>query len=307
MNQALPQAQVKLIYPVGAILLAVFALSLGDALIKALSLSFPLWQLFVMRSIVAVIPLILLIHFLPREQGFRPKARGWVALRSLMLTFQWVAYYAALPTIDLSVAGATFYTLPLFITLFAACVLGEHIRPLGWLAIGLGFTGVLIMLRPGADDFSLTALLPLVGAILYALSMVLTRAKCQQESPLVLGLSLHLTIFTVGAVASIGFPLLWPDALQSTGNQFIFGAWTDMGITQWLAMSALAVAAVIGAVGGAYAYQNGPSATVATFDYSYLAFLTVWGILFFAEIPDIFTLSGMALIITAGILAVRQK
>ncbi|WP_315981004.1 hypothetical protein [Aliamphritea spongicola] len=62
---------------------------------------------------------------LPREQGFRPKARGWVALRSLMLTFQWVAYYAALPTIDLSVAGATFYTLPLFITLFAACVLGS--------------------------------------------------------------------------------------------------------------------------------------------------------------------------------------
>lgn len=307
MNQALPQAPVKLMYPVGAILLAVFALSLGDALIKALSLSFPLWQLFVMRSIVAVIPLILLIHFLPREQGLRPKARGWVALRSLMLTFQWVAYYAALPTIDLSVAGATFYTLPLFITLFAACFLGEHIRPLGWLAIGLGFTGVLIMLRPGADDFSFTALLPLVGAILYALSMVLTRAKCQQESPLVLGLSLHLTILTVGAVASMGFPLFWPDALQSTGNQFIFGAWTDMGITQWLAMSALAVAAVIGAVGGAYAYQNGPSATVATFDYSYLAFLTVWGILFFAEIPDIFTLSGMALIISAGVLAVRQK
>ncbi len=307
MNQALPQAQVKLMYPIGAILLAVFALSLGDALIKALSLSFPLWQLFVMRSIVAVIPLILLIHFLPKEPGFRPKARGWVALRSLMLTFQWIAYYAALPTIDLSVAGATFYTLPLFITLFAACFLGEHIRPLGWLAIGLGFTGVLIMLRPGADDFSLTALLPLVGAILYALSMVLTRAKCQQESPLVLGLSLHLTIFIVGAVASIGFPLLWPDALQNTGNQFIFGTWTDMGIVQWLAMSALAVAAVIGAVGGAYAYQNGPSATVATFDYSYLAFLTVWGILFFAEIPDIFTLSGMALIVTAGVLAVRQK
>ncbi|WP_261842231.1 DMT family transporter [Aliamphritea ceti] len=307
MNQALSLAPAKLNHAIGAIILAVFALSLGDALIKALSLSFPLWQLFVMRSIVAVIPLILLIHFMPKEQGFRAHARGWVALRSLMLTLQWVAYYAALPSIDLSVAGATFYTLPLFITLFAACFLGEQIRALGWLAIALGFSGVLIMLRPGADDFSLTALLPLVGAILYALSMVLTRAKCQQESPLVLGLSLHLTIFVVGAVASIGFPLLWPEALESTGNQFIFGAWTEMGIVQWLAMSALAVAAVVGAVGGAYAYQNGPSATIATFDYSYLAFLTLWGILFFAEIPDGYTITGMALIVAAGVLAVRQK
>lgn len=307
MNQAISPAVNKTSQAIGAIVLAVFALSLGDALIKALSLSFPLWQLFVMRSIVAIATLVVIIYKFSDTPKLWPRASGWVALRSIMLTLQWVAYYAALPSIDLSVAGATFYTLPLFITLFAAIFLGEHIRPLGWLAIGMGFTGVLIMLRPGADDFSLTALLPLVGAILYALSMVLTRAKCQQESPLVLGLNLHLTIFLCGLIASFGFPVIWPDALQATGNQFIFGIWTDMGLSQWLAMSALAVAAVIGAVGGAYAYQNGPSATIATFDYSYLAFLTLWGILFFAEIPDGYTLAGMALIIGAGVLAVRQK
>lgn len=75
----------------------------------------------------------------------------------------------------------------------------------------------------------------------------------------------------------------------------------------WLAMLGLAVAALFGSVGGALAYQSGPSATVATFDYSYLAFITLWGVIFFAEIPDLWTAVGMALIAMAGIIAVRRK
>jgi len=79
-----------------------------------------------------------------------------------------------------------------------------------------------------------------------------------------------------------------------------------MGKTEWLSMALLAAAIVIGSVGGALAYQVGPPATVATFDFAYVGFAGVWGVLFFAEVLDGVTITGMAMIIAAGVLAVRR-
>ena len=79
-----------------------------------------------------------------------------------------------------------------------------------------------------------------------------------------------------------------------------------MGPRQWLAMGLLAAAAIVGSVGAAIAYQAGPSATVSTFDFFYLAFAALWGFLFFAEVPDEIGFTGIVLIAVAGIIAVRR-
>jgi len=194
----------------------------------------------------------------------------------------------------------------LFITLLAWIFAGEKVTPIAWLAIGIGFAGVLVILRPSGEDFNWAALLPLISSLLYAISMLLTRTKCQAESPLVLGLSLHVSLVVIGLLGTFLLPVIYPTALEASGNAFLFGTWTAMDSMAWLAIGGLALAALIGSVGGAFAYQNGPSATIATFDYSYLAFITLWGIFFFAEVPDLWTVLGMALIATAGILAVRK-
>ena len=110
-----------------AILLAVLGLSLGDAVIKSLSAGFPLWQLYVLRSLLAL-PLLLVAARLRRAR--RPVSPGWVTLRSLLLCTMWIAYYAALPHLPLSAAAAAYYTSPLFITLFAGLFAGERV---GWL------------------------------------------------------------------------------------------------------------------------------------------------------------------------------
>lgn len=291
---------------VAVILATDFALSLGDAAIKQISADFVLWQIFVIRSIIAIPVLIALIRLRSRLTSLAPRRFGWVALRSLMLTLMWVAYYAALPHLALGVAAATYYTLPIFITLFAALFIGDRIGPTGWGAVLLGFAGVLLILKPEADGFNGYALLPLVSAVLYALAMILTRTKCREENPLVLSLSLNVSFVAIGLLATLLIAVVGGPAHEARGTSFLFGEWSIMGKTEWFSMILLAAAVIIGSVGAAIAYQIGPPATVATFDFVYVGFAGAWGVLFFAEVLDSITIAGMVLIIAAGVLAVRR-
>jgi len=291
---------------VSAILFTVFALSLGDALIKRISACFPLWQIFVVRSALALPILLVVLRARYPSVALKPIKLGWTVLRSLMLTFMWVAYYAALPHVALSVAAAVYYTLPLFITLFAALFLGETVGPQGWLAVFLGFCGVLLVLKPQAEHFNAYALLPLVSAVLYAFAMILTRSRLKRESPLVLSLALNLSFVGVGGAALVLLWLWGPAAGEAAADPFLLGGWIAMGAQEWLAGGLLAAAIIIGSVFAAVAYQSGPSSTVSTFDFAYLAFAALWGVLFFAEVPDALTVLGIALVAAAGILAVRR-
>ena len=291
---------------VAVILATDLALSLGDAAIKLISADFVLWQIFVFRSIIAIPVLIAIIRLRSRSASLVPRRLGWVALRSLMLTLMWVAYYAALPHLALGIAATTYYTLPIFITLFAALFIGDRIGPMGWGAVVLGFAGVLLILKPEAGGFNGYALLPLVSAILYALAMILTRTKCRQENPLVLSLSLNFSFVAIGLLATLPIAMIGGSSDETQGTSFLLGEWSSMGKTEWLTMALLAAAVIIGSVGAAIAYQVGPPATVATFDFAYVGFAGLWGALFFAEVLDGVTIIGMVLIIAAGVLAVRR-
>jgi len=235
-----------------------------------------------------------------------PRRLGWVALRSLMLTLMWVAYYAALPHLALGIAAAAYYTLPIFITLFAALFIGDRIGPLGWGAILLGFVGVLLILKPEAEGFNGYALLPLISAVLYALAMILTRTKCREEHPLVLSLGLNVSFVVIGLVATFLIAIVGAPADDARITSFLFGEWSAMGATEWLSMALLAAAVIIGSVGAALAYQVGPPATVATFDFAYVGLAGIWGIVFFGEVLDAVTIAGMVLIVAAGVLALRR-
>jgi drug/metabolite transporter (DMT)-like permease len=291
---------------VAVILATDLALSLGDAAIKRISADFVLWQIFVLRSIIAIPILIAVIHLRSPSASLAPRQLGWVVLRSLMLTLMWVAYYSALPHLALGIAAATYYTLPIFITLFAAIFIGDRIGPMGWGAVLLGFAGVLLILKPEAEGFNGYALMPLVSAILYALAMILTRTKCREENPLVLSLNLNVSFIAIGLFATLLASIVGTPLADAKGASFLFGEWSVMGKTEWLTMALLAAAVIIGSVGAAIAYQLGPPATVATFDFAYVGFAGLWGVLFFAEVLDGVTIIGMALIVAAGVLAVRR-
>jgi len=220
-----------------------------------------------------------------------------------MLTFMWVAYYASLPHLQLSIAAAAYYTLPIFITLFSALFVGEKVGPVGWFAVLLGFGGVTLILKPAAGDFNLYALLPLISAMLYALAMILTRTKCRDEHPLILSAALNVTFIVVGlfATLSIGFV-----GSAEASSSFLSAAWAPMASNEIVAIILLAIAILVGSIGAAIAYQVGPSSVVATFDFAYVGFAVICGFVFFNEVPDAIAVGGMALIVIAGVIAVRQ-
>lgn len=286
---------------VAVILLTVLALSLGDALIKKTSAGFVLWQIFVLRSLLALPILLMIIR--ARSVPVWPRSGAWTALRSLMLTLMWVAYYASLPHLPLSIAAAAYYTLPIFITLFSGLFAGERVGGAGWLAVLLGFAGVTLILKPAAGDFNLYALLPLVAAMLYALAMILTRTKCRGEHPLVLSAALNVSFIAVGLAATLVLPLAGDTIAPSS---FLSPVWTAMGPSEVAAILLLTLAILIGSIGAAIAYQTGPSSVVATFDFAYVGFAAIWGLIFFSEVPDTMTIAGMGLIVIAGVISVRR-
>jgi len=304
---------------IGAILIGVFALSLGDALIKKSNASFVIWQIFILRSLLMV-PLLIL--FLRRKDSscpsdklakcsmslisaLRPKQLFWSLTRSALLVFMWLIYYIALPKVDLSIAAASFYTLPIFITLFAALFLAERVGWGGWIAVVMGFCGVLLILRPQAEDFNLYALLPIISAVLYALGMILTRSKCRDEHPMILSLWMNIMFILVGIIASLLIFLFQPTEAVKHSNLFLFGEWSAMDFSAWGDMTILAVALLAGSVGAAIAYQSGPASTIAIFDFGYVAFAIIWGILFFNESLDFTTIVGILMIVTGGIASTR--
>jgi len=238
--------------------------------------------------------------------SLKPVSISWTAIRSLLLGVMWVAYYAALPHIKLSVAAAVFYTIPLFITLFSAVFTGDKVTSKSWIAIVLGFFGVLLIVRPDADGFNAYVLLPLLAAILYAVAMILTRTKCLDENPKILSLSLNITFIGMGIVASLLIAIWDPAESAKNTYPFLIGDWAVLDLSGWLTMSVLAIVIIFGSLFAAIAYQNAPSSVVATFDYSYLAFAALWGLLVFSEVPDALTIVGMVMIAGAGMIAIRE-
>jgi drug/metabolite transporter (DMT)-like permease len=292
---------------VGAIVLAVFALALGDAVIKQSSVNFTLWQIFVVRSAIAIPFLIWFVRLRTCAAPIMPQRLFWTILRSLILVLMWIIYYISLPHVALSIAAAAYYTLPIFITLIAALFLGDRIGHRGWAAVTLGFAGVILILRPQADDFNSYALLPIGSAICYALAMILTRTKCRNEKPQVLSLWLNVSFVSVGLLMMLIIQLWEPSLESMAANPFLLGEWLPMWNNEWRIMALLAVAIIVGSIFAAIAYQSGPPAMIATFDFSYVAFATILGFMFFGEVPDLVTVIGMLLIVGGGIVAVKNQ
>lgn len=288
---------------VATIVGTVLALSLGDALIKSLGGGggMGLWQLFAVRSLLAF-PVLLVgaLCFLNRRR-LVPQSVRWIALRSVLLTAMWIAYYLALPLLPLAVAAAAYYTLPLFIVAFAALFGGETVGRSQWIGVAIGFVGIVLVLRPGGEAFVWAALLPILSAILYALAMILTRTKCRNEHPATLALGLNATFIVVGSLGLL-VGLVLP--IDVTG--FLRSDLTRMGSGEWLTSGILASLILVASIGTAVAYQAAPASTVGTFDFAYVGFALIWGAVFFAERPDNVALAGIALIVVAGVLAVRR-
>jgi len=289
------------------ILAAALTISIQDLIFKLFSSELSLWQIFSLRGLIAV-PILIIIAARSAQKGILRTAFGkWPLLRSIFITMTFLAFYAAIPFLSLSTVGAANYVAPIFVTLLSAYVIKEAVGLAGWFGVLLGFTGVVVLLQPGTDSFSPWAALPILGAAFYALAHVITRAKCQNVSLPALALSQNLIMLLAGLLLSAILFLVNPIGELTVTYPYIFGLWSEVGVQDWLVLALLALFAIVIGMLLAGAYQAAPPSIVSTFEYSYLLFVATWDILFFDIVPTVTTVTGMVLIVVAGLLVVRRK
>lgn len=285
---------------------SVFLLSVSDAIIKAASAQISLWQLNVIRSLLAVVMLAALVLLRNGKDSLWPQSPGWATFRGLLLALMWIAFYAALPFITLTMAALAIYTTPLFITLFSSIYLKERITPRKWFSIVLGFAGVLVTLNPTADDFSSYALLPILAAILYALAAVVTKGKCADEDAMVLAMVMNLVLLASGLLGSLLIAMAGPLEPQQGQLRFLLGDWSYMQLADWTLMVLLAVLMVLVSTGIARAYQIGEPSIIGAFDYTYLVFAILWGVLVFEESLNARIVTGLVMILMSGFVLFKR-
>ena len=183
----------------------------------------------------------------------------------------------------------------------------ERVGLYGWLAVLIGFAGVIALLQPGTDAFSFWTLLPLTGAFFYAWAHIITRAKCQSHPLITLALSVNLTLLIAGLSMSFLFLNWRPDESLVQSYPYLFGEWKSVGASQWAILVVLAFLSIVISVLLAGAYRVAAPSKVAIFEYAYLVFVVGWDIMIFATTPDFVMLAGMAMIIMAGTMIIRRE
>lgn len=287
------------------IVFSVFLMALQDALVKATSADISLWQLFALRSVVAVLILFVILNGTSRGNAtFKSLSNGWVVLRSSLLVSMYIGLYAVIPYIPLSTLAAGFYTGPIFIVIFSAMATGERVGVYERCAIGIGFVGVLLISKPTIDGLNVLALLPILSGACYALAAVMTRFKVHDVAPSDLALSLNVLLGIVGFLMLSVLGIIGPSVEDSTHHLLI--GWGALTHDDLLLVGLLGVMLVAISISLAFAYRSAPPAVIAGFDYSYLIFASMFGFILFDEIPTASSIIGMLLIAGAGLSMLRR-
>jgi drug/metabolite transporter (DMT)-like permease len=265
---------------IGLMLLGVFLFSVNDVMGKWLVSAFSVGQVLLLRSIAALVVLLPLMR--RQKVPFAvPPQPGLHAFRIVLSTLEVACFYWAVTYLPLADVMTYYLAGPIYVAAFAAFWLGERIDKPRMLAIGIGFVGVLIAMRPSPATFSLPALVALAGSVSYALLMVTTRKLREtHDATLVLGQILGTLIFGI-----VMAPLAWvtPGALELTGL-FLLGI-VSMGGHACVNRS----------------LKTAPASVVAPYQYTLIIWAIVLGYLAFGDVVEFWTLVGAAIICAAGL------
>ena len=285
--------------------LGVLVFSVQDAIIKRVSGGYALTEVVFIRSCVAAPILLALVQ---RESGWRAifsSSLGLLTLRATIMFGAYTAYYMAFPALPLADAVALYFTVPLFVTALAGPFLGERTNWRVWLAVLLGFAGVMVMLQPGSGLFEPAALLSLLAAALYGMAMLMARKFGDTLSASVMAFFQN-GVFMVGAgLAALALHGLGVVRAEHPSLSFLVRPWVMPSLTDGLLIAACGVVAAVGIMLLTNAYRVARASTVTPFEYTGILWAPMWGFLFFSEVPRATTLAGAAVIVVAGLLALR--
>jgi drug/metabolite transporter (DMT)-like permease len=273
---------------IALMLCAVATFAVQDTCAKYLAGAYPAVQVAWARYAISLVLILAALPWLGARSALVSRRPGLQLLRGVMLYTSTLLFVLAVGYIPLATATAIGFVSPLLLTALSIPFLGETVGPRRWIAIGVGFLGVLIIVRPGQGDWHWALLLPVAMASFNAFYQVATRLLRGVDRPIT---ALLYPTF-VGAVIGLApVPFVWvtPGAvdLAVMASMGFCGA-----ISHFLMIRAFALA---------------PATTLAPFAYTQLIWVAVLGYAVFGDLPEAATLLGAAVIAASGLYIFQRE
>jgi len=268
----------------GALLtmLAMLCFAGMDAISKFLVADYPVGQMMWIRYFL----LCLFAWFVVRREGLgaalRTRRPGLQIVRSLVAVVEGAMFVLAFRYLPLADAHALASTSPLIVIALGVLFLGERAGFARWLAVAMGFAGMLLIVRPGFRVIDWPVLLPIGGAVLWAAYQLLTRLAARHDSP--------------------GTSLIWSALVALVATTFVGPiGW------QWPTTAAWALMIVVAAMGAVAHYalikalDYAEASALQPYAYTLLVWVTVLGAVMFGDFPDIWTIVGTTVIVGSSL------
>ncbi len=275
-------------FGIGLMISAMFTMTAMDAAVKWAVADYSLQQVNFIRSIAAMLvlaPLIWKSGGLRALHTTRPLVHVWRTSLMIIISYTW---FFALGRMKLADIGAIVMVSPLMITALSAQLLGEKVGLRRWIAVGIGFAGMLMIVRPGAGVFQPIALIAVAVAFGYALLILSNRANREKES---LAAMTYYPLIGIFVVSGLFSPIGW---VQPTA-------------VAWGAMIFVGLCAGIGHLCLTLAFRYASPPVLAPLEYTGLIWAVLFGYWFFDELPDQWTVAGMITIAGAGVFVVYRE
>ncbi|MGA7808642.1 DMT family transporter [Bradyrhizobium sp.] len=273
---------------IALILASTVFLGISDLTAKYLSASLPSVEIAWIRFLVFT--LIMLPAMVPRSRLFalRTTCLGLQLMRGAALLGSSLFFITGLRYLPIAEASATSFVSPLFVTALSIGLLSESVGIRRWLATATGLVGVLIILRPGTSAFHAAAFFPLVSALCWAFTLVMTRMMSGREH--------SVTTMTYSSLAGLGIlsalvPFVW---IAPSWHDIAFGLLVGIASTtgQWIVV---------------LAFRYADASVLAPFSYTQLMWVSILGFLIFGEVPDHWTVVGAVFIVSSGLYTAHRE
>ncbi|WP_254684879.1 DMT family transporter [Tateyamaria omphalii] len=264
--------------------------TLIDTSVKWLLLAgLPAFQLAFMRYFPHfLISTALLLRKGVRWSNFQSAHMGLVLLRGFLLASATLFNFITLNYLPLTVVGSIMFSAPIIVCALSWPLLGERVGPWRWFAIILGFSGVLVVIRPFDASFHAIAFLNVYNAFSLALYSIITRKISGIVAP-------ETMQFWMGAFGAV------------TLAPLAFFVWTTPDtVWQWALMIGLGIWGWAGHEIFSRAHGYAPANTLMPYTYSFLLYLALASYLIFGDVPDGWTLLGAAIIVVSGLIIWRR-
>jgi|APAra7269097559_1048567.scaffolds.fasta_scaffold10713_2 drug/metabolite transporter (DMT)-like permease len=262
---------------------AYFIFTLQDVLVRLLvKADMPIWQVLLMRSLCIVVACFCIKGPKVVADSLESPSRWSLVARGVLILAAWLCYYTASKTLFYGQLVTIYYAAPIIITVLALVMLKERVTATRWMAVFVGFIGVLIACEPGQLGLSTPVLLTLAAAVMWGMSNILLRKAGITENVL-------MQMFMSNAIFALG-----------CGGPTVFW-WHEPTAAQWLELLG------VGVLGGCAQYllfrsfRMAPASAIAPMEYSSLLWAFSLGYLIWQEVPGHGVFLGALLIAGSGI------